>query len=86
MDVILFQKIVLQRLNQVTADEVLKYAKQYGIHVTRKQALEVEQLVKGKNINIFNEEERNKLLKQVEAVTSKEAVQLLNQLFSQYVS
>ncbi|MCY8552787.1 DUF2624 domain-containing protein, partial [Bacillus haynesii] len=41
---------------------------------------------KGKNINIFNEEERNKLLKQVEAVTSKEAVQLLNQLFAQYVS
>ena len=48
MDVILFQKIVLQRLNQVTADEVLKYAKQYGIQVTRKQALEVEKLVKGK--------------------------------------
>lgn len=86
MDVILFQKIVLGRLNQVTADEVLKYAKQYGIQVTRKQALEVEKLVKGKNINIFNEEERNKLLKQVEAVTSKEAVQLLNQLFAQYVS
>lgn len=86
MDVILFQKIVLQRLNQVTADEVLKYAKQYGIQVTRKQALKVEKLVKGKNINIFNEEERNKLLKQVEAVTSKEAVQLLNQLFAQYVS
>lgn len=86
MDVILFQKIVLQRLNQVTADEVLKYAKQYGIHVTRKQALEVEKLVKGKTSIFFNEEERNKLLKQVEAVTSKEAVQLLNQLFSQYVS
>ncbi|KKB74613.1 MULTISPECIES: DUF2624 domain-containing protein [Bacillus] len=83
---ILFQKIVLQRLNQVTADEVLKYAKQYGIHVTRKQALEVEKLVNGKNINIFNEKERNKLLSQVEAVTSKEAVQLLNQLFEQYVS
>ncbi|MCY7993400.1 DUF2624 domain-containing protein [Bacillus haynesii] len=83
---ILFQKIVLQRLNQVTADEVLKYAKQYGIQVTKTQAFEVEKLVKGKNINIFNEEERNKLLKQVEAVTSKEAVQLLNQLFAQYVS
>ncbi|MCY7792179.1 DUF2624 domain-containing protein [Bacillus haynesii] len=83
---ILFQKIVLQRLNQVTADEVLKYAKQYGIHVTKTQALEVEKLVKGKNINIFNEEERNKLLKQVEAVASKEAVQLLNKLFAQYVS
>ncbi|MDA1474817.1 DUF2624 domain-containing protein [Bacillus changyiensis] len=83
---ILFQKIVLQRLNQVTADEVLKYAEKYGIHVTKKQALEVEKLVNGKNINIFNENERIKLLRQVEAVTSKEAVQLLNQLFEQYVS
>ncbi|MDA7026921.1 DUF2624 domain-containing protein [Bacillus sp. CLL-7-23] len=83
---ILFQKIVLQRLNQVTADEVLKYAEKYGIHVTKKQALEVEKLVNGKNINIFNEKERIKLLRQVEAVTSKEAVQLLNQLFEQYVS
>nr|WGD68791.1 DUF2624 domain-containing protein [Bacillus subtilis] len=55
---ILFQRIILQRLNQATADDLLKYSKQYGISLTRSQAVEVANLLYGKNVNIFNESER----------------------------
>ncbi|KAF1679604.1 DUF2624 domain-containing protein [Bacillus mexicanus] len=83
---ILFQKIILQRLNQATADDLLKYSKQYGIHLTRAQAIEVANLLYGKNVNIFNESERMRLLKQVETITSKETAQTVNELFKQFTT
>ncbi|MEI1422119.1 DUF2624 domain-containing protein [Bacillus cabrialesii] len=83
---ILFQRIILQRLNQATADDLLKYSKQYGISLTRTQAIEVANLLYGKNVNIFNESERMRLLKQVEAITSKETAQTVNELFKQFTS
>lgn len=41
MELILIQKIVLQRLNQITANDLLRYAKQYGVSLTSNQAAEV---------------------------------------------
>ncbi|MEC1540236.1 DUF2624 domain-containing protein [Bacillus subtilis] len=83
---ILFQRIILQRLNQATPDDLLKYSKQYGISLTRSQAVEVANLLYGKNVNIFNESERMRLLKQVETITSKETAQTVNELFKQFTS
>lgn len=86
MELILIQKIVLQRLNQITANDLLRYAKQYGVSLTSLQAAEVAKLMNGKNINIFNDSERNRLLKQVEAITSKQTAQTVNDLFNQFTS
>lgn len=79
-------KIVLQRLNQITANDLLRYAKQYGVSLTSNQAVEVAKLMNGKNVNIFNDAERNRLLKQVEAITSKQTAQTVNDLFNQFTS
>ncbi|AOZ90015.1 tRNA methyltransferase [Bacillus xiamenensis] len=83
---ILIQKIVLQRLNQITANDLLRYAKQYGVSLTSSQAAEVAKLMNGKNVNIFNDAERSRLLKQVEAITSKQTAQTVNDLFNQFTS
>ncbi|MFS0655290.1 DUF2624 domain-containing protein [Bacillus sp. 179-C3.3 HS] len=83
---ILIQKIVLQRLNQITANDLLKYAKQYGVSLTNNQAVEVAKLMNGKNVNIFHDAERARLLKQVEAITSKQTAQTVNDLFNQFSS
>lgn len=86
MELILIQKIVLQRLNQITANDLLRYAKQYSVSLTSNQAAEVAKLMNGKNINIFNDAERSRLLKQVEAITSKQTAQTVNDLFNQFTS
>ncbi|MCY9671443.1 DUF2624 domain-containing protein [Bacillus pumilus] len=83
---ILIQKIVLQRLNQITANDLLRYAKQYSVSLTSNQAAEVAKLMNGKNVNIFNDAERSRLLKQVEAITSKQTAQTVNDLFNQFTS
>ncbi len=86
MELILIQKIVLQRLNQITANDLLRYAKQYGVSLTSTQAAEVAKLMNGKNVNIFNDAERSRLLKQVEAITSKQTAQTVNDLFNQFTN
>ncbi|MEC1607622.1 DUF2624 domain-containing protein [Bacillus halotolerans] len=83
---ILFQRIILQRLNQASAEDLLKYSKQYGISLSKPQAVEVANLLYGKNVNIFNEQERTRLLKQLESITSKETAQTVHELFKQFTS
>ncbi|XLG15086.1 DUF2624 domain-containing protein [Bacillus velezensis] len=84
VSMILIQRIILQRLNQVTADDLLKYSKQYGISITRSQAADVAALMHGKNINIFDDQERLRLLKKVETITSKETARKVDELFNQF--
>ncbi|MEH7664115.1 DUF2624 family protein, partial [Bacillus velezensis] len=48
------------------------------------QAAEVAALMHGKNINIFDEQERLRLLKKVETITSKETARKVDELFNQF--
>jgi hypothetical protein len=79
------QKIILQRLNQATAKDILAYANQYGISLTAGQAEQVASLLYGKNVNIFDEKERAALLKKVESITSTSTAKKVNELFNQFV-
>ncbi len=58
VSMILIQRIILQLAQSSHCDDLLKYSKQYGISITRSQAAEVAALMHGKNINIFDEQER----------------------------
>lgn len=79
------QKLIVQRLNQATAKDIIKYANQYNISLTAKQAADVASLLNGKNVNIFDEEEKKKLLAKIESITSKSTANKVNELFHQFV-
>lgn len=86
MDLILFQKIVNQKINNLSYGELLQYAKQHNLTISEAQAKEIVKLVRGKNINIFNDEERLKLFKKISTITSKETAQKVNKLFLQFIN
>lgn len=83
---ILFQKIIHQKINHLKPEELVAYAKQYDISITRKQAEKLLQLVKGKKIDVFNDQERIALLRQVAKITSKETAHKANELFWQFMN
>jgi ribosomal protein L12E/L44/L45/RPP1/RPP2 len=85
MYVILLQKIINQKLNSLDADGLLQLAKQNGLSIDRVQAQAIVRIIRGKNINIFNEAERISLLKKVAAITSPETAQQVNQLLKQFI-
>ena len=61
----IFQNIINHKLNSITADELLKYANQYQISLSREEAKKIANYVKGKNVNIFNDGERSQLIREL---------------------
>lgn len=79
----LFKNIINKKMNSITVEELLSYSQQYQIAINRNQAKEVVKLIRGKNINLFDDNERHRLLKQVARITSPEVARQLNTLFNQ---
>lgn len=79
----LFKNIINKKMNSITVDELLAYSQQYQIAINRDQAKEIVKLIRGKNINLFDDNERHRLLKQVARITSPEVARQLNTLFNQ---
>ncbi|MTH52445.1 DUF2624 family protein [Bacillus mangrovi] len=82
---ILFQKIINQKVNSISADDLLKLAKQNQLAINPAQASQIVSLMKGKNVNIFDEAERRRLLASIAAITSPATAQQVDQLFKQFV-
>ncbi|CKF41090.1 Protein of uncharacterised function (DUF2624) [Streptococcus pneumoniae] len=61
----------------------MKYSKEYDVPITTAQADQIVGLMKGKNINIYDNDERLALLKQIAQVTSPATAQQVNTLFQQ---
>ncbi|PLR68159.1 MULTISPECIES: DUF2624 domain-containing protein [Bacillaceae] len=82
---ILFQKIINQKLNSLDADGLLQLAKQNSLSIDRIQAQAIVKIIRGKNINIFDDAQRISLLKKVAAITSPATAQQVNQLLQQFI-
>lgn len=71
----LIKQLVNKKLNHISTKELLKYSKEYDVPITTAQADQIVGLMKGKNINIYDNDERLALLKQIAQVTSPATAQ-----------
>ncbi|WP_226667389.1 DUF2624 domain-containing protein [Metabacillus litoralis] len=83
---VLFQKIINQKLNNISVEELMQYAKQFNVSIERTQAAEVVKAMNGKNINIFNVNERKQLLTKIARITSQQTAQQVNQIFQKFTN
>ncbi|WP_201713516.1 DUF2624 domain-containing protein [Rossellomorea arthrocnemi] len=81
----LLQNVINHKINHITNDELLKYAKQYNISLTSQQATSIVSSVKGKNINIFDDAKRSRLVKNLAKVIGPAKAKEINQLFLQLI-
>ncbi|KPL58589.1 DUF2624 domain-containing protein [Rossellomorea vietnamensis] len=81
----LLQNVINHKINNITNDELLKYAKQYNISLTSQQATSIVASVKGKNINIFDDTKRSKLVKDLAKIIGPRKAKEINQLFLQLI-
>ncbi|MCA0147581.1 MULTISPECIES: DUF2624 domain-containing protein [Rossellomorea] len=81
----LLQNVINHKINHITNDELLKYAKQYNISLTPDQATSIVAKVKGKNINIFDDTKRSRLVKDLARVIGPTKAKEINQLFLQLI-
>jgi TRAP-type C4-dicarboxylate transport system substrate-binding protein len=81
----LLQNVINHKINTINREELLKYATQYNISLTTKQADAIVERVKGKNINIFDAGSRSKLVKELAKSIGPVKAKEINQLFMQLI-
>jgi hypothetical protein len=80
----IFENIINHKINTITGDELLKYANQFKINVTRTQAQKIAEYLRGRQVNIFDSAQRASLIKEIAKVTDVETAREVNKLFVQF--
>ncbi|TMU85562.1 DUF2624 domain-containing protein [Bacillus sp. BHET2] len=81
----LLQNVINHKINHISNDELLKYAKQYNISLTSQETTSIVASVKGKNINIFDDAQRSRLVKNLARVIGPAKAKEINRLFLQLI-
>ncbi|MCM3566593.1 DUF2624 domain-containing protein [Neobacillus mesonae] len=81
----IFESIINHKINTITAEELMKYAKQFNIVVNRSQAKKIAEYLKGKNINIFDDRERSQLIREIAKAAGPQTAREVNKLFTELV-
>ena len=79
----IFQSIINHKINTITAEELVKYADQFNISVTKQQAVKIAEYLRGKNVNIFDDSQRAHLVKEIAKAAGPTTAREVNKLFIQ---
>lgn len=79
----IFETIINHKINTITTDDLLKYARQYQINVKRAQAKKIAEYLQGKQVNIFDTAQRSALIKEIAKIAGTDTAKEVNKLFAQ---
>ncbi|WP_042355031.1 DUF2624 domain-containing protein [Bacillus rubiinfantis] len=79
----IFENIINHKINTITAEELVKYSKQFNIAVTLEQARKIAKYLNGKNINIFSDRERAQLIREIAKAAGPDIAREVNTLFKE---
>ena len=81
-------QMIEKKIKNLSSSELLNYAKQYEITLTRAQANEIVKFLHSTDLNPLEQADRVKLLKKLAQITdlktAQQAQQLFNQITKQY--
>lgn len=80
----IFENIINHKIGTITGDELLKYGKQFQIIITKQQADKIADYLRGKQVNIFNDGERTRVVKEIAKIAGPETARAVNKLFIQF--
>lgn len=77
----IFENIVNHKVNNITGDELLKYAEPFKLEITKSQANKIAQYLRSTKVNIFDDKERVILIKEIAKIAGPETAKEVNKLF-----
>ncbi|WP_102345575.1 DUF2624 family protein [Bacillus sp. Marseille-P3661] len=79
------QQIVNQKLNSITAEELVKHGKSYNIHLTIPEAEKIVKILKAeKHISITNDDQHRKIIKKIGKEVNPTLARKANSLLMQF--
>ncbi len=80
----MIKNMVNFKVNMITGDELLKYAKQFNFQITKDEAEKVAAFLRGKNMDIFDDATRSRIIREVAKISGPKTAKELNKLFIQF--
>jgi len=77
----LIQNMVNYKVNIITGAELFKYARQFNVKISREDAEKIADYVRGKQLDIFDDQARSKALKDIAKITSPLTAKEINRVF-----
>ena len=78
--------LINSKVNQITADELLKYSEKVNIDLNRQQAEQLSVFLRGKNYDVFDHKVRAKIIRELASVVGPETAKEVNKLFTLFTS
>ncbi|MEK3890708.1 DUF2624 domain-containing protein [Bacillus sp. FSL K6-3431] len=82
----LLKNMVNSKMNNITADELLKYAGEINMELARPQAEQIAKYLHGKHFDIFDDKTRAQIIKEIAKVSGPKTAKELNKLFIQHTA
>jgi hypothetical protein len=81
MCVKIFENIINYKLKTITGEELLKYANQFRIQLSKDDAQKIAQYLRSTKLNIFHDAERAQIIKDIAKISSPQTAREINQIF-----
>ncbi|MGD6803994.1 DUF2624 domain-containing protein [Rossellomorea vietnamensis] len=82
----LLQNVINHKINSITGDDLLSYGKQFNVNISPVQAEKIAAYLRGKNINIFDNAERSKVIKEIAKIAGPSTAKDVNKIFTKFVN
>ncbi|WP_042145953.1 DUF2624 domain-containing protein [Paucisalibacillus sp. EB02] len=82
---IFIKQMIINKMRQITPEEILDYSQKYGFVISMEQAIEISNYVRKKKINPFDRREREKMLKDLTEITDQKTAIKANKLFYELI-
>lgn len=80
----IFENIINHKINMITAEELLNYARQFKISIKREHAHKIANYLNGKQFNLFDSTQRAAIIKEISKIAGPETAKGVNKLFLQF--
>ncbi|MGM7702020.1 DUF2624 family protein [Pseudalkalibacillus sp. Hm43] len=79
------QQMINHKLNTLSAEELIALASQYNIQLTNTQATQIVRILREEKIDVANVQQRDRIIKKIEAVTNPQVAQTIQTMFQSIV-
>lgn len=77
----IFENIINYKLKTITRDELLKYANQFNMKLSKTEADNIAQYLRSSSLNMFKDNERAQMIKDIARIASPDTAREINKLF-----
>ncbi|WP_042345904.1 DUF2624 family protein [Bacillus massiliigorillae] len=75
------ESIINMKINNIRRDELMSLAQQHGVVLTLTEADRITEVLRGKNYNLFNGEQRRHIVSKIAAIIGNDRAMQIEQIF-----